>query len=76
MKGLKNLNNYTKWKTLNHITIYNVMFNFVNNLCICNPCYMTTNEQIAALHFNMNYICNIFFFCCVLNPISTQKPQN
>ncbi len=72
----KNLANYIKWKTLNHIIIYNLVFNSVNNWCICNPCYMMNDVEMVALHLNLNYICNKFFFCCFLNFINTQKPPN
>jgi hypothetical protein len=63
-------------ETLNHIIIYNVMFSLVNIYCFYNLCYMTSNVQMAMLHFNMNYICIKLFLCFALNPINTQKPQN
>ncbi len=62
-------------ETLNHI-IYNVMFSWVSNCCICNPCYMTNNVQITMLHLNMKCICDKLLFFCALNPINTQKPPN
>ncbi len=63
-------------ETLYHIIIYNPMFNSVRSCCICRPCYMTSNVQMAALHFNLNYIFNKLFFCCALNLINTKKPPN
>jgi hypothetical protein len=78
IKGLKNLINYIKWKleTLNHIIIYNLVFNLVNNSCICSPSYMMSNVQMVVLHLNLNCIYNKLFLCYVLNPINTQKPPN
>jgi hypothetical protein len=60
-------------KILNHINIYNLVFSSVSNCCICCPCCMTNNVEMAALHFNLNYICNKFFLCCLLNPINIKK---
>ncbi len=60
-----------KMKTLNHIIIYNPMFSSVSSFCIYSPCCMTSNVQMVALHFNVNYICNKLFFSCALNPINT-----
>jgi len=62
-------------KTLNHIKIYNPVFNLVNNCCICSPCCMMSSVEMAALHLNMNYICNKLFIYCLLNLINTQNHQ-
>ncbi len=55
-------------KTLNHIIIYNPGFSSVNNYYICSPCCMTSNVQMMALHLNMDYICNKFFFLLFPKP--------
>ncbi len=57
-------------KTLNHIIIYNPIFNLVSNCCMMNNVYM------AVLHFNLNCILTKLFLCCLLNFINTQKPPN
>ncbi len=57
-------------ETLNHIIIYNLVFSSINN------CYMTSSLQMAALHFNLNCICNRLFIFSAMNPIDTQKPPN
>jgi hypothetical protein len=76
MKGLKKPNILYKMETLNHITIYNVVFNSVSNYHLYNHCCMTSNVQMATLHFNINYSYNKVLFCCALNLINTQKPTN
>jgi hypothetical protein len=48
MKGLKNPNQLYKVKTLNHVSIYNAMFNLVNNYRICGPCCMMNNDGDIA----------------------------
>jgi len=42
-KGLKKLSYLYNVEILNHIIIYNLMFNSVVSYCICSPCYMTNN---------------------------------
>jgi hypothetical protein len=76
MKGLKKPNILYKIETLNHITIYNVVFNLVSNYRLCSFCCMTNNVQMATLHLNMNYNCNKLFLYCALNAINTPKPLN
>ncbi len=34
-------------ETLNHITIYNVVFSLLSSYCICSPCYMTNNVHMT-----------------------------
>jgi len=70
-KGWKNLSNYIKWKTLNHIIIYNLVFSSISSCCICSLCYMTSNVQMVALHLNLNCISNKLFLCYALNLINT-----
>jgi hypothetical protein len=60
-------------ETLNHIIIYNVVFNSISNYRIYSLCCMTNNVQMAMLHLNMNYICNKLLLCCALNPTKHQK---
>ncbi len=63
-------------ETVNHIIIYNLVFNLVRSCYICSPYYMTSNVQMAMLHFSLNYICNNFFLYCAMNLINTQKQPN
>jgi hypothetical protein len=60
-------------ETLNHIIIYNVVFRSVSIYYIHSTCCMTSNVQMAMLHFNMNCICNKLLLCCALNP--TKHPK-
>jgi hypothetical protein len=76
MKGLKEPNILYKVETLNHITIYNVLFSFVSNCRFYNLCCMTNNVQMVTLCLNTNCSCNKLFLCCALNPINTPKPLN
>jgi len=36
---------------------------------------MMSSVEMAALHFNMNYIYNKLFLYCLLNPINIQNHQ-
>jgi len=73
-KGFKNLSILYKKKTLNHITIYNVMFSSISNYHPCNPYnMMRSDDNIASW---LNYNCNKVFLCCALNLIKNQKPPN
>jgi hypothetical protein len=43
MKGLKKPSILYKLETLNHIIIYNIVFNSVSSCSLCNFCYMTSS---------------------------------
>jgi hypothetical protein len=49
------------------------MFNLVNNYCIYSPYCMTSNAQMVALRFNMNYIYNKLFFLFCPEPYKHPK---
>ncbi len=63
-------------ETLNHIIIYNGMFNLVSNCRIYNLCCIISNVQMATLHLNMNCIYNKILPLFCLNLINTKKTPN